>query len=91
MGVRFHRNTQLTGSDQCHKPASMLIEDLNKHLSGWKNYYKIGYCRREFRKMNHFIFLRVIKHLERRSQRGYRRRQKGSWYEFILHLGLKPL
>lgn len=82
---------ELTGSDQCHKPASMLIEDLNKHLSGWKNYYKIGYCRREFRKMNHFIFLRVIKHLERRSQRGYRRRQKGSWYEFILHLGLKPL
>ena len=82
---------ELTGPRHCHKPAKQLIEDLNKHLVGWKNYYKIGYCRREFRKLNRFIFLRVHKHLDRRSQRGYRRRHKGSRYEFGLHLGLKPL
>jgi RNA-directed DNA polymerase len=82
---------ELTGPRQCHKPAKQLIEDLNKHLAGWKNYYKIGYCRREFRKLNRFIFLRVLKHLDRRSQRGYRRRHKGSGYEFVLHLGLQPL
>ena len=81
---------ELTGLGQCHKPAKQLIVDLNKHLVGWKNYYKIGYCRREFRKMNHFIFRRVIKHLDRRSQRGYRN-HKTSWYEFVLKLGLKPL
>lgn len=81
---------ELTGPGHCHKPAQQLIEDLNKHLAGWKNYYKIGYCRREFRKMNHFIFQRVIQHLDRRSQRGYRN-HKGSWYELVLKLGLKPL
>jgi RNA-directed DNA polymerase len=82
---------ELTGTRHCHKPAKKLIEDLNKHLVGWKNYYKIGYCRREFRKMNHFIFQKVIKHLERRSQRGYRNRNQDSWYEFVLQLGLKAL
>ena len=80
-----------TGPKQCFKPAKQLIEDLNEHLVGWKNYYRIGYCRREFRKMNHFIFKRVIQHLDRRSQRGYRNRGKGSRYEFVRHLGLQPL
>jgi RNA-directed DNA polymerase len=82
---------ELTGPQQCFKPAKQLIKDLNEHLVGWKNYYPIGYCRREFRKMNHFIFTRVIQHLDRRSQRGYRHRGKGSRYEFVRLLGLQPL
>ena len=82
---------ELTGPQHCFKPVKQLIEDLNKHLAGWKNYYKIGYCRREFRKLNHFIFQRVIKHLDRRSQRGYRNRHTGSRYGFVMQLGLKPL
>jgi RNA-directed DNA polymerase len=82
---------ELTGPQQCFKPAKQMIKDLNKHLAGWKNYYKIGYCRREFRKLNYFIFQRIIKHLDRRSQRGYRNRHKGSRYEFVRQLGLEPL
>ena len=82
---------ELTGPQQCFKPAKQLIKDLNEHLVGWKNYYRIGYCRREFRKMNRFIFTRVIQHLGRRSQRGYRHRGKGSRYEFVRLLGLQPL
>lgn len=82
---------ELTGSQHCYKPAKQLIADLNKHLAGWKNYYKIGYCRREFREINRYVFLRIKKHLERRSQRGYRRNRQMSWYEFIRQLGLEPL
>ena len=82
---------ELTGPKHCHKPAKQLIEDLNRHLAGWKHYYHIGYCRRELRKMNCFLFRRLIRHLDRRSQRGYRRRRKESWYAFVLRLGLQPL
>jgi RNA-directed DNA polymerase len=82
---------ELTGPRQCHKPAKELITELNRHLAGWKNYYRIGYCRREFRKMNWFIFNRVLKHLTRRSQRGYRRRHNESWYAFVQRLGLQAL
>ena len=81
----------LTGPKHCHKPAKKLIEDLNRHLAGWKNYYRIGYCRREFRKMNRFIFQRILQHLDRRSQRGYRRRRNESGYAFVLRLGFQPL
>jgi RNA-directed DNA polymerase len=82
---------ELTDSRQCQKPAKKLIEEVNEHLTGWKNYYRIGYCRREFREINHYVLLRIKKHLERRSQRGYRRNRRMSWYEFIQQLGLKTL
>ena len=82
---------ELTGSQHCYKPAKQLIADLNKHLAGWKNYYKIGYCRREFRKMNYYIFQRVLQHLDRRSQRGYRNCRQGSRYLFVQQLGLQQL
>ena len=82
---------ELTGSEQCFKPAKALIEEVNEHLAGWKNYYKIGYCRREFREINHYVSLRLKKHLERRSQRGYQRPHSMSWYLFLRQLGLKPL
>lgn len=82
---------ELTGRQQCLKPAKKLIEDLNRQVAGWRNYFRIGYCRREFREMNYFIFKRVLKHLDRRSQRGYRRHGAGSQYEFVLKLGWQPL
>jgi len=82
---------ELTGPKQCFKPAKELIAELNRHLAGWKNYYRIGYCRREFRKMNWFICQRVSQHLNRRSQRGYRRRSDESWYALVQRLGLRAL
>ena len=82
---------ELTGPQHCYKPAKQLIEDLNRHLAGWKNYYRIGYCRREFRKMNFFIFRRILGHLSRRSQRGYRKGRSESWYAFVRRLGLQFL
>lgn len=82
---------EMTGPKHCYKSAKTLIEEINEHLAGWKNYYKIGYCRREFREINRYVYLRIQKHLQRRSQRGYRRNHQMSWYEFIRQLGLKPL
>lgn len=82
---------ELTGPKHGSKPAKQLIEDLNRHLAGWKQYFRLGYCRREFRDMNFFILGRVLQHLERRSQRGYRRPRQESGYRFVQRLGLQFL
>ena len=81
----------LTGTKHCHEAAKKVIENLNEHLRGWKNYYKIGHCRHEFRKVNWFVTYRIVKHLKRRSQRGYRKASGKSWYEYVRELGLQPL
>lgn len=82
---------ELTSPRQCHKPVSKVIEELNEHLAGWKNYYKVGYCRREFRQINYFLQRRMIKHLRRRSQRGYKFPKGVSAYEYLDQLGLVQL
>jgi RNA-directed DNA polymerase len=82
---------ELTGPRQCFKPVSELIEEINDHLRGWKNYFKVGYCRREFRKINYFVRRRMIKHLRRRSQRGYKLPQRMNPYAYLDQLGLMQL
>ena len=82
---------ELTGPKQCFKPVSELIEELNEHLRGWKNYFKVGYCRREFRKINHFVQCRMVRHLHRRSQRGYKLPKDRSVYAYLNQLGLIQL
>jgi RNA-directed DNA polymerase len=82
---------ELTGPRQCFKPVSELIQELNEHLRGWKNYFKVGYCRREFRKVNYFVRRRMIKHLHRRSQRGYKLPKRLKPHAYLDQLGLMQL
>ena len=79
---------ELTGPKQCFKPVSELVEELNEHLGGWKNYFKVGYCRRDFRKINYFVQCRMIRHLNRRSQRGYKLPKATSVYAYLNQLGV---
>ena len=82
---------ELTGPEVCYMPVGEVIEEVNKSLEGWKNFFRIGYCRREFRKMNFFVFERVSRHLHRRSQRGYKIPKGQSVYSFLKQLGLNQL
>jgi RNA-directed DNA polymerase len=82
---------ELTGPKQCFKPVSELVEELNEHLAGWKNYFKVGYCRREFRKINYFVQCRMVRHLNRRSQRGYKLPKGTSVYAYLNQLGVIQL
>lgn len=82
---------ELTGPKQCFKPVSELVEELNEHLAGWKNYFKVGYCRREFRKINYFVQCRMVRHLHRRSQRGYKLPKGVSVYAYLNQLGVIQL
>jgi len=64
----------LINPHQSHTPLPELIGRVNRHLRGWANYFGLGYPRRTFRHLNHFVRYRLGRHLRRRSQRGWRAR-----------------
>jgi RNA-directed DNA polymerase len=80
-----------TDHRQCYKPIQELIEGLNRHLKGWKNYFDFGYPRQAFREINTYVRYRLTQHLRRRSQRPYRPPEGVSFYEQIQRFGLESL
>jgi RNA-directed DNA polymerase len=76
---------------QCCTPLPELIVRLNRHLRGWGNYFRLGYPRKAFRHINHFVQERLGKHLRRRSQRGWRAREGVSLSAHLKHMGLHAL
>jgi hypothetical protein len=82
---------EMTCPQHCWKPVYKLIGEMNEHLAGWKNYFQLGYFRREYRKLNDFIYQRVKRHLRRRSQRGYKIPRGMSVYADLQQLGLQRL
>lgn len=82
---------ELINARQSHTPLPDLIERLNRHMRGWGNYFGLGHPRAAFRRLNYFVRMRLGKHLERRSQRGWRRRPGMTLYAHLEHLGLKAL
>lgn len=76
---------------QCATPMPELIGRLNRHLRGWSNYFKLGFPRSAFNQINHFVRYRLGRHLQRRSQRGWRAPQGVSLYAHLKHLGLVAL
>lgn len=80
---------EMTGPEQCFKPIPVLIAQINEHLRGWSNYFVKGYPRASFRQVNHFVRERLIRHLQRRSQRPFR--MAGGWQDQLQRLGLQSL
>jgi len=81
----------MTSRHVCFKPIPELIEDANRQLQGWANYFKFGYPRKVFRNINTYVQERLRCHLRRRSQRPYRPPKGASLYAHIKRLGLRPL
>jgi RNA-directed DNA polymerase len=81
---------KMTGKEVCFKPIPELIQELNRHLVGWSNYFNFGYPRDAFRAMNLYVRERLTIHLRRRSQRPFK--AKGiTYYETFKRQGLKYL
>ena len=66
------RLRKMTGTRYCFKPVPLLVEELNRQLCGWSNYFEFGYSRDAFREINRFVRSRMAVHLGRRSQRPFR-------------------
>ena len=80
-----------TDSRQNRKPIPQLIEGLNRHLRGWKNYFDFGYPRVAFGEINSYLRGRLTQHLRRPSQRSFRPPEGVSYYEQIQRFGLMRL
>lgn len=76
---------------QCATPMPELIGRVNRHLRGWSNYFQLGFPRKAYRQINHFVRYRLGRHLHRRSQRGWRAPQGVSLYAHLRNLGLVAL
>jgi RNA-directed DNA polymerase len=82
---------QMTDSRQCFKPIPTLIEELNRHLKGWANYFSWGYPTSAYCEIERYVQGRLIQHLQRRSQRPYRPPAGESWLRHLVRLGLHRL
>jgi RNA-directed DNA polymerase len=80
-----------TNAKRCFKPAVEVVKDLNGFLQGWGNYFSYGYSRKGLRDISHYARGRMIRHLNRRSQRKYARPEGMSHYAHLEQLGLVRL
>ena len=82
---------QMTNHRQCFQPIPLLIQGLNRHLQGWRNYFDFGYPREAFRDINSYVCSRLTQHLRRRSQRPFRPPEGVSYYEQLRRFGVVSL
>jgi RNA-directed DNA polymerase len=78
----------MTSPKQCFKPLPIVIDELNQQMRGWATYFSKGYPRMAFRHINGYARLRLTRHAQRRSQRGYRPPKGRSYYEHFQNMGL---
>jgi RNA-directed DNA polymerase len=82
---------QMTGSHMGWKPPLTLVFEINRHLKGWREYFKLGYPRQAFRKIAWYVRERLYRHLRRRSQRPFRPPEGTTWYRYLADLGLMAM
>ena len=79
---------QMTSKHMCFKPLPTMIAELNRHLSGWANYFSFGYPRMAYRQINSYVRYRLAIHLHQRSQRPFQPPKDRSLYEHLKQMGL---
>ena len=83
---------RLTQSCRGGVPVPALIAQVNRLMRGWGQYFRFGYPRRAYRRINAYTIVRLTKHLSRRSQRPCRPPAGGSWSRYLTRdLGLALL
>lgn len=69
-------------------PLPELIGQLNRHLKGWANYYRLGHPRVTFQQVNWYVRRRLSRLLRRRSQRPWKKPKDLTLNEYLRQLGL---
>ncbi len=82
---------EMVSRQQNSQPLGELMCALNRHLQGWGNYFGRGNPRRAFRHINSYLEVRLWRHMQRRSQRGFHLPRDQTFYEFLRQRGFKPL
>lgn len=79
---------EMTSSRMCWKALPEIVEEMNRQMRGWANYFGYGYPREGFRQINWYARERLERHARRRSQRPFRPPKGVSYYEHFDRLGL---
>ena len=82
---------ELTSSRRCFMPITQMVGETSSWLQSWANYFRHGYPRMAFRRVNWFARDRLIRHLQRRSQRPSRPPKGTTYYAHLQTLGLRDL
>jgi RNA-directed DNA polymerase len=73
-------------------PIPLLIDRVNRQLTGWSAYHRKGRPANCFRQINGFVVERLRRHLKRRSQRPYLLPEGTTWWQHLTQdLGLQLL
>ena len=87
-GAALH---DLTSKRQSFKPLPVVIEEINQQTRGWSNYFKLGYPAKVFKRINGTILTRLEQHLNRRSQRRFKKPADESHYAYFKRQGVELL
>ncbi len=79
---------ELTSKRQSFKPLPVVIEEINQQTRGWSNYFKLGYPAKVFKRINGTILTRLQQHMNRRSQRRFKKPQDESYYAYFKRQGV---
>lgn len=85
----FENIRECTSPQNGYKAIQMVVEEINLFLRGWGQYFKLGHPSKAFSKVNRHVSYRLYKFLQRRSQRGYKKRDNNqTWYEHFTDMGM---
>ena len=71
-----------------YKPIKRVVQEVNRFLQGWAEYFSLGNPFTTFTKLDHYVEDSLRRHLTRRSQRGYKKGESQTWYQVFRGLGL---
>jgi RNA-directed DNA polymerase len=82
--LRLHaRVRELTGASSCRKPIGVLVDELNRYLTGWAAYFSRFHRGSAMAHVNVYVLESIVRHLRRRSQRPLRPPQGTTWYGLV--------
>lgn len=85
----YEKIRELTNPQNGYKPIQTVIKELNLFIRGWGQYFHKGHPSRAFHKVNRHVKYRLYKFLQRRSQKGYKKRDRTqTWHELFKDMGL---
>ena len=85
------RIRELTPLHRVGLPVSMVVEDLNRFLTGWAAYFRFGNSTRQFRAMDNYVVERLSRFITRKYGRRGIRRGMSVYLSSHTHLGLHTL
>jgi RNA-directed DNA polymerase len=81
----------ITSRSRLHLPIERIVEDVNRVLRGWGNYFAIGNSARKFSQIDSYVRERLALFLSKKTGRSGRNWQKRWRYDYMTRIGVYRL